>query len=48
MSVLTETMPSVWFVEYDALGDTALPAEAVSGPMLATSQPAEAQEIQDR
>jgi hypothetical protein len=48
MSALTETMPSVWFLEYDALGDAALPAEAVCGPALAAVEPAEAPEIQDR
>ncbi len=42
MSVLTETMPGVWFLEYDALGDPTLPAEAVSVSASAASQPSEA------
>jgi hypothetical protein len=49
MSVQTETMSSAWFLEYDALGDPALPAEAVSGSVSAASQPAEApQQVQER
>ena len=49
MALLTETVPTVWFLEYDALGDPALPAEAVSGPVLAASQPAAApQQTQER